>query len=1052
MPLVKDQIPLPLVQGIDTYTDPKHNQGLTTSKNVYIDNAGAVKRRPGLTEVTSSLGVQSDYRNSNAVLSSGVALHEWASNPLVIAGDEYSRTVNGVSDVLHAESGMGVFLPVSTEADTDWALIGETRHLKPTMVKGPTQAADQQSVGYARIGAFECWGWVRYAQSWAGITFTEWAVHNTATGAWYGFGSQGHGAGSTDVQLYIGVATESDSSDDKFVIVSCGLANYTFVVDPETGASSAGPTLTSSVDKAVGCCQGTEGAKTVVIVASDNAGTLRLSKLYGDSTMAREQDVNVTLNDGTNDFMAVTQLTGDDAYIAVYRAAQASDAAYLYVFPTDYGNAESAIASLTVDSAQGGAAYLSFGVVGGEHADVAYSGTTGTHSIYITSGREHTDTSTYMETEVYFVEFDADAGPPATLTLKDSWEIHGLLPGRPFIEESRVFVPMHAGNNIAESASSLITANRVFLLEMRVDDTPALYGVPVAMLLPTDSAALDTSVTTQRFEYQSWTDSIGSVVTARRQAQVVGVDTDADTPVVQHSPVAFRLDFNPAPPQFAKSGEDLIISGPILRHVDGLCQEVGFLLDPELVRMGTTGTGLTGDFGCTYIFEWADRLGQRHRSVPAESNVETLANTTPVYYIFPPRFMGDFGASGAAYAKSGSVNAVAFRTKEVTSGANHYRSESESLGENWVASNDYYKQTVDDADAVLADNELLYTDAGILPNLPPPGGGILLSHKDRVLVVPYHDPQTIWVSHERVPGVGLSFSEDLAVSMRSGGDVTGLGALDDYYIVFTADSVHAFGGQGPNVLGVGGFSPMTRISSNVGCRDPNSVVSFDGGVLFKSSSGWQLLDRSLTVKPIGLPVRAYDAHVVHRAVVNANTNTIRVLHDPSDDTTQLEFNYLHQVWQEIDLASGFESTQTIVDIAVIDGTIYHLGDNGTVWTETAAAAADDSQAFTCTLTTGWVTNELHDFQRISKVKLVGDWAASGNLVLTYYYDYSAVSGGSTTVNMATINADGVLWVKPPRAACKAFRMTITGAFDEVSQVSLEVGRRPGRMGRTTNWS
>jgi len=256
-----------------------------------------------------------------------------------------------------------------------------------------------------------------------------------------------------------------------------------------------------------------------------------------------------------------------------------------------------------------------------------------------------------------------------------------------------------------------------------------------------------------------------------------------------------------------------------------------------------------------------------------------------------------------------------------------------------------------------------------------------------------------------------------------------------------------FGGPGPNVLGVGGFSPAQRISSSVGCRDRNSAVSFGDGILFKSNSGWQLLDRSMNVTPVGLPVQAYDAHEVYRAALCPKKRQIRVVHKPTDSTTVLVFDYLRSKWDTI----SYAATVTPVDTCEIDGTVHVLGSAGVVYTEDDTTNINDNgTAFTPKVVSPWLSNEMSDFQRIWWVKLVGEWPASGNLTVKFYYDYSGTAAETVTVDVSTIETDGVFRLKPDRAQCKAFRVELSGAIYRISKVSLEVGQRPGRVGRVTS--
>lgn len=1045
MPLVKQQIDVPITAGIDDFSDPKQSDALSFSENLYINRNGELQRRDGLEAVSSSAVVTDNNRNASAVITTGQGLIPYQSAPVVVGVDAYSRTVNGIASVDHAQSGGGLYQPQTDEADTKWSVLGDTRHAIIDVINGPSQEAYHRVAGFARSGVYELWAWAGYEDSILGSPkqYTQWAIRNTTTNTWYGFGS----INLSGTSLYAGVATESDSSDDKFLIVlHSGLVTDVIVVDPLTGTSSNKAILSGNVSAAQACCQGTEGAKTVVIVATDNAGTLRLSKVYGDGTITREQDTNVALNDVTIDYLAVGELAGGDGEIVVLRVKKDAEEALLYVFPNEYGASQAPTASVTVDATLSADEFVSFGVVGGAHDELAFSGTTGTDSIYATVGKiDAISTVDACETETYLVEYDS-AGP--TLTVRDSWEISGVLPGRPLIWNKRPYLPIHVGNNVATSAASKLTANRLVLVELRVDETPALYGVPVGLLVPQDNQTVDPS-DTNRLMCASWADSTGAAIATRRQARVVGLENKQETtPVVRHVLSVAQLTTG-RPPQYAVSGKDVIVSGPLVRHIDGQAQELGFLANPEVHRVQAVGTGLTGDFGLSYIYEWVDRLGQRHRSAPAETTTITLANENPQLDRLPIKLAAQRGPTAAITDKSLGVDAVAFRT--AAGAAVPRRSDSEPNGEAWVdAGTGFLAQIVDDTDAALADNEVLYTTGGRLTIDPPPPSNIILAHKNRVFVVDASNPTDIWPSDERVSGIGPTFHAETVLSLVDGGEITGLGALDDYVAVFKEGSVYVFGGSGPNDTGTGGFSPVQGVTSSVGCGYPNSVVSFDGGVLFKDkSAGWHLLDRGLNIIPIGLAVKSYDSHEVYRAALCPNQRQIRVVHNPADTKDVLVFDTLRNKWDRYDYNYSAQDPLPPQDVCEIDGTVYMLDTDGVVYTETdTSSVEDDGVAYEMAFRSHWINNEQSDFQRIWWVKIVGEWPTSGSLVVWFFYDYNNEAvAEEATVDVTTIASDGVLRIKPQRAQCKAFKIGLNFAIYRISKVSLEVGVRPARIGR-----
>jgi hypothetical protein len=1035
MPLVRADYSVPLTAGIDQYADPRQAEhAVSESLNVYSDKLGRIKPRLGLEEVSSSAAVDDKYRDGSAEIVEGHALIPWGNEPLIVGRDDYVRTVNGIPAVSHNQSGAAVFGRIDDSADTEWAVLGESSYWATNVERGPSTSVLEPTTAFARIGDVELWAWAQGRQNTpaAGVS-VAWALRNVVTGMWYGHGSVGASYGPVG-QLYAGVATESASSEENFLLVAYSTVK---AIAPADGAVTAATAPLSTVHRAASFCQGTEGSKKVVLCATDNAGTLRLTKIYGDGTTARVQDTNVALNDATDDYLAVYSL--DTSYIAVARWARSTGVVTLYVFPNNYGAAEPAITSAAAMTAWC-IDFVSLACAGAGHAALAYSGTTGTHGIYIAATGVN---STFVGvTEICTVEFDSD-GP--SLTARASITVDDVATGRLFIFGGKMYMPAHIGHTSAASAASDVTGNRLAVVELRTGSAfllPVVAGLPIAQ----DNAGLYVTEDTHRLRHAAWVDDDGVVMSTRMQARIVGVDTNAETPLVLHSPVAVHITETNIPCPRVLSGNDVVIGGPVIRHVDGHVQELGFVIDPEIAAVTADPIpGLTGTFNYQYMLEWTDRLGQRHRSVPSEGRDITLANERGLVYIVKKSLIEQRSAGTAeSTSKYTLTGTPLFRTQ--ASGTTHNRVETAPEGF-WGWSGTVVADS--DSDASLQDNEILYTEGGIVPNSPPPSGSIMLAHLDRVFIVPDADRTTIWPSHKRVAGVGLTFSAEMVLTHPDGGVITALAALDDYVVVFKKSSVYVFSGDGPNQLNVGGFSSPQRITSENGCVDANSVVSFPGGVLFKSSSGWQLLDRALNVTPIGVSVQDYNAFAVRRVFLVPHLRQLRIVHDRADTDTDLIFDYVNNAWTQWREAPTM--SDDIVDGIAINGVVYYLDAAGKLWKETATSGQDDGHNPLVRFASNWITNSVVDFERIWRVKINGEFPGSGAMLINHYYDYSSSSAREDTVDFSALSSDHTINIRPPRGSCAAYKIVINfeGAFTSISKVVLELGKQPGRANRTT---
>ena len=1085
MPLVRNDYEVPLTAGLNTFGDPKKNeQALLTASNVYRDKAGRVTKRPGFERLSSSRAVIGDLRDATSSVRVGNTLVSTDSGLMVLGRDYYSRTVNGISNVYSNVNGPGAFLQHEDAADTAWDAVGNVESFDMSVVTGPSSSVDYPAISVARIDDIEMWAWIAAGEgSASGYGSVKFIFHNVATDAWFG----------EEAILLGGTKTGADAG------VFCGVLDTTLEYGASTfnllywGLNTAGQLNgrlfaadgtylraefpgSGTTDEPINCAQiVVDGVDTICRVASNGANIL-LSRYVDSGGGGGYADYVTTATSAATDQLAVGKL--DDDYIVVARVT-AAGAVALHSFPSDFGIGEAALTTTTMFSgapitAPGPALY----VLGGPHGDdftpgeLSYSGTTGTHSAYVILS---TPVAVYggVATHVHGCTL-SPATPSATAFTYQFQPIKGTA-GRPFIRRANMYFPLHVGNTVENSAASTVIANKLLLVGIRGEDTvasPDINAVGRTLYLAAAPVVVDGGrhqVDAYYSRMDTWTDSDGTIIAGRRQARVVGVDSKQQSPIVAHAPVGVYITLDstfvgsyPLPSQYVRSGKDIIIGGPVLKHFDGLCQELGFPVDPELWSATATGAGaLTGTYSGCFIHEWVDRLGQRHRSVPSETDDATLAAEDWTLAgsrssLLSQPFRDPTFTAGLGTDKHHRTGLPRFRT--IDSGSSYFRHETAPLGLVASLSLDItYVTADDDTDASIQDNEQLYTDAGIVPISFPPGSDIVLAHKDRVFIVPIDDPTKLWPSHKRVAGVGLTFSANLAIDIPDGGETTALGALDDYVIVFKHHKILAFGGDGPNEQNIGSFSEPQEIASDVGCRDRNSVVTTPAGLMFKSHAGWQLLTRSLEVLPIGLPVDAYDDYSVRRAFLVPWLKQVRIVHGPnasgSGISTHLVYNYLDNAWTII--SSSKPNSLNFVDGCAVDGIVYYMDTGGFIYKETDDSTYIDTDGFSGTTAdvsggvgTNWITNDVVDFARVWKVKISGEFQASGNISVRHYFDYSNSTIATNTIDVTTIGADGTFDVRPPRGACKAYRCFISGAFVNISKIVVEFGKQAGRVGRS----
>jgi hypothetical protein len=191
-----------------------------------------------------------------------------------------------------------------------------------------------------------------------------------------------------------------------------------------------------------------------------------------------------------------------------------------------------------------------------------------------------------------------------------------------------------------------------------------------------------------------------------------------------------------------------------------------------------------------------------------------------------------------------------------------------------VVPNDVTVDTVTFTDTMsdinLETMEVLYTVGGVLDNDTPPGFSSVTEAQNRTWGPSADDTQALWYSKEHVLGTGLEFSEALVLDVRDQhGPIRTCAQIDGRPIAFKTDAVYAVGGAGPDVLGAGGSYSAQAVCVGIGCSNAQAVCETKDGIIFLSTSqrsGFFLLDRSLSVTPIGAPVQRYIGETITASV------------------------------------------------------------------------------------------------------------------------------------------------------------------------------------------
>ncbi len=450
------------------------------------------------------------------------------------------------------------------------------------------------------------------------------------------------------------------------------------------------------------------------------------------------------------------------------------------------------------------------------------------------------------------------------------------------------------------------------------------------------------------------------------------------------------LDFeDPDAFQSAQLGRGLTLAGGCPQHYDGrMWTEQNFHVGPELIATdGTAGGGsmtALGTYKYCVWYEYTDAQGEVHRGPTSVGTSVTMgAAGTQVTLTLPTlRVTKKLNVRiCVGRSKNGDANQL-FRVTSLdptTSGA----------AANGYVANDTSVDTVTFIDRLsdvnVAKEEPLYTNGGLLSNDPAMLGGSVVTGKNRLFFTDASDGSAVRYSQQLQAGFGVECPPELVQSIDPyGGDVIALSVMDDVVIVFKREAIFAFNGDGPLPNGdtaSSGFSSPQLLTSDVGCTDPASIVLVPDGLMFKSSKGIYLLDRSRSVTYAGAPAEAFNAQTVRRATVLPDRSHAVFL---TDDGQSLLFDFLFKQWSTFTNHEGYDSV-------VVDGRYHYLRTDGRVFRETPGEYTDAGVRITLRFETAWIhmMEHLQGLQRFWNLVLLGTYVSPHQLGVQFRTDFES---------------------------------------------------------------
>lgn len=487
----------------------------------------------------------------------------------------------------------------------------------------------------------------------------------------------------------------------------------------------------------------------------------------------------------------------------------------------------------------------------------------------------------------------------------------------------------------------------------------------------------------------------------------------------------------------AKLGETVYITGGEVLQYDGRAlTEVGFHLYPWYFGSIEVGTGNLADGTYTLKTSWRydNARGERERSTSATTGQVTIAagpngiSTTswvPLYTTHKTGIAAEAWrtpVAGAVFYKTTSGDPTA------TSNPNRYVENDSTAGTNSTLNDEL-------ADADLIKLEPHPENGAELENLAPPAATLIAASETRLFLAGLSDrPNVVVYSKLRNEGSIAAFHDSLFVQVPArGGAITGLAFLNETLVVFRETAIYALDGIGFDNLGGGQNYEPRLVSSTEGAVNQESIAFMPGGLVFKSSKGWYLLNRGWSTQYIGQGVRNYDSETVYSAHVVESEHQVRIV----TSGRALVWDYLADAWAEWSITDGLHA-------CVFNGTYHYLATPSVKAQQSDWSTADYAMDVEMLVHLG----QMQGFARVQEVMVLGEYRSTHTLRLragSYtegsYFDDKTWTPSPTTVGGALQMRHG-----PSQQQHQAFRIRLTSSTTageklRLSALSLKVGMK-----------
>ena len=398
-----------------------------------------------------------------------------------------------------------------------------------------------------------------------------------------------------------------------------------------------------------------------------------------------------------------------------------------------------------------------------------------------------------------------------------------------------------------------------------------------------------------------------------------------------------------------------------------------------------------GQYQYIICYEWTDNFSQIQRGQPSIANTVNLVSSQTT------GFGVILQVPTLKITDKNNVSIAIFRTAILAGGlpsSIFYKITSDAnplINDPTVDYLTFYDTTFETSDSQIQSNETLYTSQQLF-NSAPPSCNLISNYQTRLMLSGMEDPNIIWTSQDRFEldnynTIPIEFSPLLIEGVDPvGGAITAIHVLDGNLIIFKEDTIFIMSGDGPNANATNGsFSNATKIPSDAGCINQNSIIEIpgnqfnSGGLMYQSSKGIYLFDRGQINSYIGQQVEQYNNLTITSAELLNDTNEVIFI---SKEGIILCYNYLFNRWSTW-------SWIPAVDSCIWNDKLVLLQSNGTILVQTPTLYSDNGKLISRTVQLPWLAFAgLQGYQSVMSATLLGHYLSPHVLRISTCYNYN----------------------------------------------------------------